>query len=206
MDNETMDFIDSKDFIEVSDEDIGNVDLSNFAISVYPLNIETCTFLSEFLRVDNMDNEITVRPYKAEDALVLMEDLNEPGLKGQSDCERWAKLNETEGPGYTALYQDRIIGCGGIRIFWEGCGEAWIVLPKDIGQFHIDPQIVKVELSKMIKENNLQRVEISPACNWVPGLSYARWLGFKVEGKRRKYLPGNNGELVDCYLMAIIKD
>jgi len=153
-----------------------------------------------------MDNDLKIRSYKAEDALVLMENPNEPGLKGQPYCERWARLNEEEGVGFTAVYQGRIVSCGGVRIYWKGCGEAWFITLKGIGQFHIDPQIAKTQLYKIIKEHNLQRVQITPACNWVPGLSYARWLGFRVEGKMRKYLPGNNCELVDCYMMSIVKE
>ena len=153
-----------------------------------------------------MNNDITIRSYKAEDALVLMENPNEPNLKGQPYCEEWAKLNETEGVGKTFIYQGKIVGCGGIRIYWKGCGEAWVIFLQGISQYHIDPQIVKTELDKMIIENDLQRIQITPACNWAPGLSYARWLGFKVEGKMRKYLPGNNGELVDCFMMSIIKE
>ena len=153
-----------------------------------------------------MDKDLTIRPYKAEDALVLMEDPNEPGLKGQPYCERWARLNETEGPGYTAVYNGRIICCGGVRIYWQGCGEAWVIFPKGIGQYHIDPQVAKEQLEKIISEHELQRVQITPACDWAPGLSYARWLGFKMEGRMRRYLPGNNGKLIDCYMMAIVED
>lgn len=152
-----------------------------------------------------MNNDITIRSYKAEDALVLMENPNEPDLKGQPYCEKWAKLNETEGVGRTYLYQGKIICCWGVRIYWKGCGEAWAIFPKGVGQYHIDPQIAKTELYKIINDNNLQRVQITPACNWAPGLSYARYLGFTVEGKMRRYLPGN-GELVDCYMMSIIKE
>lgn len=155
-----------------------------------------------------MIKDLTIRPYKAEDALALMEDPNEPGLKGQPYCEKWARLNETEGPGYTAIYKDKIVCCGGVRIYWKGCGEAWVIFPKDPSQYlpFRHSQIAKEHLQKMISEYKLQRVEINPACNWVPGLRYARCLGFKVEAKRRRYLPGNNGELVDCFMMSIIKE
>lgn len=155
-----------------------------------------------------MDDEITTRPFKWQDGLALKDKPNEKGLKGQKDFEKWLKLNESEGPGYTGIYKGEIIGCGGVRIFWEGVGEGWILLPDNIKQItpNRSHRIVKEYLNKIIDERNLQRVQITPQCEWIPGLTYARWLGFEIEGKMRKYLPGNNGELVDCYLMSIIRE
>lgn len=153
-----------------------------------------------------MDNDIQIRPFKWQDGLALKDNPNEKGLKGHTDFERWLKLNESEGPGFTVLLDDKIVGCGGVRLFWKGVGEAWIIFPDNIGNFHIDPQIVKDKLQEIIEKHKLQRIEISPQCDWAPGLSYARWLGFEREGKRRKYLPSNNGELVDCYMMSIIRE
>ena len=153
-----------------------------------------------------MTDKIKIRPFKWQDGLGLAEDPNEKGLKGQKDIEKWLKLNESEGPGYTMIFEGEIVGCGGVRIFWKGGGEAWFLAKKDIGELHIDPQIAKDQLYKMIKEHNIIRVEASPRADWAPGLSYVRWLGFKIEGKRRKFLPDANGKLVDCYLMSIIKE
>lgn len=136
---------------------------------------------------------------------MLLENPNEKGLKNQKDAVRWAKLNETEGVGYTAICNEEIIGCGGVRIYWEGVGEAWALYPKKVGQMHLDPQIAKKQLYKIIDDNNLIRVQSTPRCDWPEGLTYSKWLGFKVEGKMRKYLP-DKGELVDCFMMSIIKE
>lgn len=151
-------------------------------------------------------DKVEIRPYKWQDALELLKDPNEKGLKDQKDAIRWAKLNETEGVGYTAICDGRIIGCGGIRIYWEGVGEAWAVYPKKVGQMHLDPQIAKKKLYEMIEENKLKRVQSTPRCDWPEGLTYSKWLGFKVEGKMKQYLPDGNGGLVDCFMMSIIKD
>ena len=153
-----------------------------------------------------MTDVIEIRAFKWEDGLGLANDPNEKGLKGQKEIEKWLELNESEGPGYTMIFKGEIVGCGGVRIFWKGVGEAWFLTKKDIGLLHIDPQIAKDQLYKIIKEHNLVRVEASPRADWAPGLSYVRWLGFKIEGKRRKFLPDASGKLVDCYLMSIIKE
>ena len=150
------------------------------------------------------DDKLLIRPYKAEDAMALMADPNDKNLKGQADYEKWAKLNETEGPGYTAVYGGQVIGCGGVRIYWEGCGEAWAYFPSNIRAYRVSHKIAKSYLYKMIKEYGLKRVQATPRIDWPEGLRYTRYMGFKVEGKMRKYLPGHNGDLADCYMTAII--
>lgn len=152
------------------------------------------------------DDKLIIRKYKAEDAMALMADPNDANLKGQAEYARWAKLNETEGPGRTGVYKGEIIGCGGIRIYWKGCGEAWAYFPNNIRHYHIDPKIAKSELYKMIKDYGLKRVQATPRVDWPEGLRYVRYMGFKVEGKMRKYLPGSNGDLADCYMTAIIQE
>lgn len=144
-----------------------------------------------------MDN-IEFRPYKWQDALGLLEDPNQKGLKGQEDIVKWAKLNE-EGVGKTVLCNGEIISCGGVRIFWKGVGEAWLLYAK--GKV-LRPGIVKEQLHSFIRDNNLHRVQITLRCDWPEGLVLARRLGFKIEGKMRKYFPGG----VDCYIMSIIKE
>jgi hypothetical protein len=153
-----------------------------------------------------MTDDIKIRPFKWRDGLKLADDPNEKGLKGNGEIEKWLKLNESEGPGFTAIYKDEIVACGGVRIFWKGCGEAWFLTKNGIGSYHIDPQIVKDQMNKIIVEHELIRVQATPRTDWAPGLSYVRWLGFKIEGKMRKYLPDANGQLVDCYMMSIVKE
>ena len=151
-------------------------------------------------------DKITIRKYKWQDAISLLKDPNEKGLKGQKDAMRWAKLNEREGVGYTAVCKGEIIGCGGVRIYWDGGGEAWALLPRKVGEMRLDHKIAKRQLYKIIDEQNLTRVQSTPRCDWPEGLVYAKYMGFKVEGKMRKYLPDGNGGFVDVFMMSIIKD
>lgn len=151
-------------------------------------------------------DEVIIRPFLWRDGLEICDNPNEPSLKGQPYIERWLKLNEFEGPGYTAVMDGKIIGCGGIRIYWEGVGEAWALYPAKAGNLHLDPKIAKKKLYEMIDEHKLKRVQSTPRCDWPEGLTYAKWLGFKVEGKMKSYLPGENGDLVDCFLMSILKE
>lgn len=151
-------------------------------------------------------SDIIFRQFKLSDGMSLKDRPNQKGLKGHKDLEKWLKHNIKNGPSWTGVLDGVIVGCGGIVIHWPGFGEAWVVMPEGIGAKHIDPQLAKAKLYKMIEDNDLKRTEISPRCDWPPGLSYARYLGFKVEGKRRKYMPDADGTLVDCFMMSIIRE
>lgn len=153
-----------------------------------------------------MNKEITTRPFKWRDGLKLIEDPNEKGLKGQKDIEKWLKLNESEGPAYTAIRDGEIVACGGVRIYWKGCGEAWALFGKVKGSRHEVQLLGKSILQKIIEEHDLVRVEATPRTDWALGLNYLHWLGFKVESKKRKYLPDNEAGLVDAYVVVIIKE
>ncbi len=61
-----------------------------------------------------MDDDITIRPYKTEDALQILDD---PAKIA------WAKLNEVAGPGFTWIENGKVLACGGIRTC--GIGEIW---------------------------------------------------------------------------------
>ena len=151
-------------------------------------------------------SELIFRQFELIDGLALKEKPNQKGIKGHKDYEKWLKHNKENGPSWTGVLNSEIVGCGGIVIHWPGFGEAWVVMPDDIGVKHIDPQLAKAKLHEMIEGNDLKRTEICPRCDWPPGLSYARFLGFEVEGKRRKYILDADGTLVDCFLMSIIRE
>lgn len=152
--------------------------------------------------------ELIFRQFKLSDGMALKDRPNQKGLKGHKDYEKWLKYNMENGPCWTGELDGVVIGCGGIVIHWPGFGEAWLIFPENVKDNHkpIEHRIAKKMLYEMIKDNDLKRTEISPRCDWPPGLSYARFLGFKVEGKRRKYMPDADGTLVDCFLMSIIRE
>lgn len=74
----------------------------------------------DFIEILDLENDITSRPYKAEDALEIVND---------SDELNWAKVNEAFGPGITYKKGDRIVSCAGIRT--RGLGEIWGVFTNE---------------------------------------------------------------------------
>ena len=114
-----------------------------------------------------------VRQFKAEDAISFF-DPNEPNLDVKSQME-WAVRNETLGPAFTGVKDGKIIGCGGVRIIWPGVGDAWALFHSDCNKdkFFIFRHC-KRHLDKIIKDNNLHRVQSTPLCEWGCGISFAK--------------------------------
>ena len=138
---------------------------------------------------------IEIRPYKFEDALIL--EPKEESIKDQKGYNDWAKMNEL-GPGYTIVVDDEIIACAGIRVFWEGTGEAWSILSKDKSGQHL--KLILKEFGKrlefVIKNMNFRWVEVSLNKNNEKGIHFAQHFGFKRKCSKPRYLPDGSDALL----------
>jgi hypothetical protein len=112
------------------------------------------------------------------------------------------QLNANEGPGYTGLYKDSVIGCGGVRLFWKGVGEAWGIYP---GSFHRNIREVfyytKTMLGVIIEKNDLRRVQATARADLPCTQNWLRHLGFKIEGRMNNYCPSGH----DTFLYSITR-
>lgn len=138
-----------------------------------------------------------IRPYKFEDAMKL--EPKEEGVKNQLDYENWARLNEM-GPAYTILVDDEIIACSGIRIFWEGSGEAWSILSKEKAGKYI--KLILEEFGKrldfVIREMKFRWIQVSLNKDNKNGIHFAQHFGFERKCEMKGYLPDGS----DAFLYA----
>ena len=145
-----------------------------------------------------MNNDVTIRPYKAEDGMKMLANLL-GGLK--EDSEKQCKEAEAEGLAFTVLYKGKIVACAGIIKQRKGVGLAWALYPPDIGKYHIDPRITKDRLRELMEEHNFWRVESTVRADFPAGQSYLRYMGFEREGYMRK----NEPDKTDSILYAIVR-
>ena len=112
-------------------------------------------------------------------------------------------VSDSDGPGFTGIYKGTIIGCGGVRLFWEGVGEAWGFYPQ---LFFTHTREVyhytKMMLNRIIKEYNLHRVQATARVDYPCAQNWLRHLGFALEGKMKSYCPSGK----DTFLYAITKE
>lgn len=105
-------------------------------------------------------------------------------------------------PAKTAVYDGRIVACGGLVVLYEKHrAEAWLLAVKGIGQLHIDPKIARDLLYNWIVDNDIKRTEAPLRADFAAGFSYAKWIGFKFEAILENYHPDG----VDAHMHVIIR-
>lgn len=93
---------------------------------------------------------------------------------------RFATTRERTGPAFTAVIDDKIIGCGGVMIMWAGVGHAWVAFSKDIEPYPVwFTRTIRCALSDIIRGCKLHRVEAVVLAD--QGTRWLQSLGFRVE-------------------------
>lgn len=125
----------------------------------------------------------------------------ETWLQQYSEREKWIEGWEKSGPSYTIIIDGKIIACAGVVLHPFNNGEAWTLFSQDFYS-HVKGcyQEIKKGLDRIMADNKLKRVEALVDCRDGAALNFIEHLGFKVEGKKKKY--GPNGE--DMFMFARI--
>lgn len=137
---------------------------------------------------------IEVHPYRYTDALAF--DPKEIGVKNQPDYVKWAKMNEL-GVGYTIVDGNQIIACAGIRIFWEGVGEAWAIMSNNSSRYL---KVVLEEFSKRlefyIQEKKIRWIQSAISTESEKNIHFAQHFGFERKCEMKGYLPDGSDALL----------
>lgn len=110
--------------------------------------------------------------------------------------------------GYGAFYErgtaqtvwdgDTPIACFGESMLWPGNGECWAILARDLGTRFI---AVDRAVRALIERVSTPRLQAYVDATFAPGVRWMLDLGFKVEGKLHRYLPGGN----DAFMFALVR-
>lgn len=107
------------------------------------------------------------------------------------DSEAQARIKATFGIAWTALHEERILGCAGIVLQWPGMASAWMVVSEDIGRYAVWlTRTVKRFLRDAIRAYKLHRIEAVVIVGNVRNQRWIERLGFTSEGGcARRYTP-----------------
>ena len=137
-----------------------------------------------------------VVPFQAAhlDGLLLQE--AQRGMKVYLSSD-YGRILEQAGQAFTAVKDDRVLGCAGIEIVWENRGVAWSLLGP-ITPFEL--LAVHRHVAAFLESQRLRRIEMTVDAGHVAGQRWASMLGFQFEGTLRAYTPDGR----DCHLYARI--
>lgn len=146
--------------------------------------------------------QLEIIKYKPEHMIKLCKStLVEGGIDNPADVEKWANSRFKDGPAYTGMYNGRIVGCGGVSIYWAGVGQAWAVFPKWVTIFKREAYCyIKKGLNIIITEYDMRRIEATWRTDYPDKMHWLEHLGFQREGLLRKYCPDG----CDAWMYAYI--
>ncbi len=155
--------------------------------------------------ISAVETKTGVFPFHAEDMLWVIENgVKESGLKmyGDQTLRELAEETERDGLSRTAIVNDEIVGCGGIRKLWDNVGEVWLMLSPEVNKYPIRAaECILNGMQELIDENDFVRLQGWCRKDFIKAHTLFRHLGFKPEGIAEKYTPDG----VDCILYARIR-
>lgn len=102
---------------------------------------------------------------------------------------------------FAGVVDGKVVGIGGIVVFWEGVAEGWLILSKDILNQKTDSyRCIKEMMSIVIKKFYLRRLQITVRTDYQRGIKMVERLGFVREGLMKFYCP----DKCDAYVYAKI--
>lgn len=138
-------------------------------------------------------------PYEAQHAIdLILREVEEP-LRKYADFEDWAKLNE--GPfALSAIHDNKVIACGGIREMWEGVGEAWLFLGVEAMRHRVGVcRAMKEKLDEALGQ--FHRIQAHARMDFSVAHMFLNKLGFVTEGYMTAYYP----DKMDAILYSLVR-
>lgn len=136
---------------------------------------------------------ITVERLKAEHFDELVEQKATSHLRAFVTKEHVEAMVESP-HSYTAKSDGQVLACGGVKEYWPGRGEAWVVLSGSAGK-----ELVAIHKATeaLLASCGIKRIEATVDRNFQQGHRWVKLLGFKLEANRMvAYFPnGNDGSL-----------
>jgi len=134
---------------------------------------------------------------------ILTEGIIECGLQttGNEYLHQIAIDYEEAGLSVTVLLDEKIMGCGGVTLFWPGVGEMWAMFSPDVTRYPIETvkQTLRA-LNRIIEDNKLHRVQCYVRSDLV-SQGFVKALGFKEEYVAKKFTHDKK----DCTFYSIVR-
>lgn len=140
--------------------------------------------------------EISITPFKAEDAVELL----------GRDCERYFDLLiklEMDGPGWTGRLEDgRVLGCAGMQQVAPWVADFWVIPSRFVAKYPIAfHKTIVTKFRELVASSNAWRIQAVVDPNYPERVRWITRLGFQREGTMRCFGPDRQ----DMDLYSIIR-
>jgi len=115
-----------------------------------------------------------------------------------NNLARFAQMHELRGKGYTmGVAGGKIIACGGIDLWWDHVGEAWMLLTPYAVKYPVAVvRLTREFLGRLSEEMDLKRVQANIRVTDTVSFKFIELMGFKREGTMKSF--GTDG--TDYYM------
>jgi hypothetical protein len=106
---------------------------------------------------------------------------------------------DLNGYALSAIVEGKVVGVGGVIPMWDGVGEGWFILTKDVLNCKVEIILVIHKIMKrMFEDLKLWRLQAHTRVDFPKAIELLEHLGFKREGRMSMYLPDKS----DAYLYS----
>lgn len=106
-------------------------------------------------------------------------------------------IKESNGPAWTFIDGETIIGCGGLIVAWPGVGIVWSALSEDISRYGIAlTKIAKRTIIDSMRAFELHRIEATVIAGNEKNIQWLRLLGFGPENGIARCYTSNRQDAV----------
>ena len=134
------------------------------------------------------DNMMEIRPYQDGDMAFVRQDPFQEAVKSYPELPIPQHT-------YTTVFDGVIVGVGGIKMYFEGVGEAWLIMTKQSKKDGIFGLIacraIENKLNSLMAELKVRRCEANVRKDFPVALRFIEAIGFKFDGERKNWFPGN---------------
>jgi hypothetical protein len=134
-----------------------------------------------------------------ETRIATQEDLEYARLNPVEDAVKGYPHLDLNGYALAATVDGKVVGVGGVIPMWDGVGEGWFILTKDVLDCKVEIiLIIHKVMKRMFEDLKLWRLQAHTRADFPKAIELLEHLGFVQEGYMRKYLP----DKTDAYLYS----
>lgn len=110
---------------------------------------------------------------------------------------------------YTCIYDGQIVAVGGIKVFFEGVGESWIILTEHANTKGVwgifAGNVIENKLNELMEKLKMRRVEAQARADFPQAIKFIEALGFEFDCERKQWFPDGTSAMLYSKVRDVAK-